>query len=250
MNLEKIRPAYLRLRSFSHNIRRSLGYSLLPKKNIKIAISTVVGYSEQTIPKLVEDIKKNGFSSDDIYVFEGGHNSLSHSFDQYHYYKVDHNSFDLTGLITINELNLEADYWLLLHDTLELGKDFGKMVYTSQFKKYAGLKLLKKVVSMNIGFYSMSLIKQHSDYLHSFKNVDYSESGLLKAKERGAIEEDYIFNHSENIGFIHYDLQYLVKGEDNVMYKGRARRKEYYPQLDMTKYKANFVMNTPWVINL
>ncbi|PZP50726.1 MAG: hypothetical protein DI598_04950 [Pseudopedobacter saltans] len=249
--LELIRPAYLEVRRIGNNIRRSIEYSLsAKKKDIKIAISTVLGYSEQTIPKLINDLKKYGFSGNSIYVFEGGHNKIEHSFAGYHYYKIDHNSFDLNGLITINELNLNADYWLLLHDTVTIGKKFKKMVYTCQFKNFLGLKLLKKDVSMNIGFYSMPLIRQNSEYLHSFKNTDYTEKGLLNAKERGAIEEDYIFKNSQNIGYVHYDLQYRVKCENDVMYKGRLRRMEYYPQLDMTKYKANFVTDKEWIIKL
>lgn len=217
--------------------------------NINICISTTKGYAVKTIPKLIQDLTKNRIPLNKIYVFEGGYNfNKKNDLVNYHHYFVDHNSFDLTALISILELNIEADNWLLLHDTLEFDSSFRYKFFTISLQENDCMPL-RKFPSMNIGIYNSNYIKENKDFILSIKNIDYCENSLQKFKALGVDNEDYLFKKTKNKKIIHEKLFILHKIK-SVIYNNNKRILEYYPQLGLKKYKANFKKQEVYTIKL
>jgi hypothetical protein len=217
--------------------------------DISICISTTKGYAEKTIPKLIQDLTKNKIPLNKIFVFEGGYNfNKKNDSVNYNHYFVAHNSFDLTALISILELNIEADNWLLLHDTLEFDNTFKYKFYTINTQKNDCMPL-RKFPSMNIGIYNSNYIKDNKDFILSIKNIDYSENSLQKFKALGVDNEDYLFKNTKNKKIIHEKLFVLHKIKE-VIYNNNNRILEFYPQLGLKKYKANFKKQEIYTIKL
>lgn len=219
------------------------------KNNISIAITSSINYFEKTIPLLIDDLTKNGVELNDIYVFVGGYDKNEKVECEFNLYRVQHNSFDLTALISIVELKIDkVDHWLLLHDTIRLNNVFF-YIYKGLNPKNFDCLPLRKCPSMNIGLYSMDFLKKNTDYLFEIKNTDYSIEGIQKSKYRAVLEEDYLFKNTENKRYIN---KYLIYKEEKKqeLYFGNMRKKETYPQLGIIKYKANYELKTNWIIDL
>ena len=194
-------------------------------KKINICISTTKGYSEKTIPLLLNE--------------------------KYNHYHVDHNSFDLTALISLIELKNdlgESDFWLLLHDTVRLTKNFKYLFNSLNTKNYDCLPL-RNFPSMNIGVYSINYLAKNSNYLIQFKNQNYSVVGLQNCKLKAIHEEDYLFKNTTNRININSDIERFEKSK-NITYFGKQRKEEFYPQLGILKYKANYKFSEVWSIDL
>ena len=220
-------------------------------KKINICISTTKGYSEKTIPLLLDDLLENGFAYESIYVFEGGYNYNKKINEKYNHYHVDHNSFDLTALISLIELKNdlgESDFWLLLHDTVRLTKNFKYLFNSLNTKNYDCLPL-RNFPSMNIGVYSINYLAKNSNYLIQFKNQNYSVVGLQNCKLKAIHEEDYLFKNTTNRININSDMERFEKSK-NITYFGKRRKEEFYPQLGILKYKANYKFSEVWSIDL
>jgi len=221
---------------------------IFKRSNISIAISTTKNYSNNTIPKLIYELKKQRVKADNIYVFEGGYHENKKLNRSYNHFLVDHNSFDLTSLISILEMKLNCKNWLLLHDTIELDKSFWKRYYSILAKKYDCMPL-RDFPSMNIGVYSLNYLFQNKSYILSLKNTDYSFEALQLAKAKGVIDEDYLFKKTINKININNYLRNLEQ-VSTVEYFGKKRNKEFYPQLGIFKYKANFGQTQLYEIEL
>ncbi len=223
-------------------------YLYRSNKEVKIAISTTKGYADKTVPKLVSNLIKLKIDANAIYVFEGGHASNEYHFNKMHYYKVNHNSFDLTALIAIVELDIKGGYWLLLHDTLMLSNSFRFLFQGITLKGEDCLPLRYKK-AMNIGFYNFNYLLQSKDYLLDFKNQDYSTEGLQIVKARAIKEEDYLFKNTNNKKLIFPELIVFEKSKV-VKYFDKKRYEEHYPQLGIIKLKANYNITEDFIVTL
>lgn len=221
---------------------------IFKQSDICIAITTTKSYSDFTLHKLLRQLRNHRIRLNKIYVFEGGYFENLKLNKKYNHFIVDHNTFDLTALISILDLKLKSRNWLLLHDTIELDKSFWKRFYGIRMNNYDCMPL-RDHPSMNIGVYSLDYLIKNRIYLLSLKNIDYSYEGLQKVKAKGVIDEDYLFLNSKNKLFIN---EHLKNKEvcTQVYYMGKVRNKEYYPQLGIIKYKANFMLSNYYDIEL
>lgn len=209
---------------------------------IKFTISSHINSYEKTYPVLLESLLKSGVPNEDIYFFIGGFNEYSKidNQDGINVYGVNHNSIDFTGLISVLDLKLTADYWFLLHDTCYVGDRFYKNVISYDYKPDAfTVSLVKESATMNIGAYRMDFLNHIYGNLMSLKNQDYSQQGIINVKQMAYrtegmfFDKKYCYNPNPHIN------EGLPNGID--FYKtGVLRLLEHYEDLDLHKLKANF----------
>jgi hypothetical protein len=218
---------------------------------IKIAISSVKKYSDYTLPIIIPSLLESGIPREDIYIFEGGYDERTvENYNGITHIKVAHNSFDYTALIDIVENNLESEYWFLIHDTCKVGPKFAELVSKIPEGEPDVICMLGAVPgTMNICSYKYTYLKEKYDQIVSLKNTDYTEQGLLKAKEVAANAENTL-----QIGSILYNPELFSdilfeRQPSQYLNNGVNRNVRYFGNLDVYKYQANYGQ-WPWVVDL
>lgn len=187
----------------------------------------------------------SGVAASDIFFIEGGHTTRTvDTHNEVNYIKTDHNSIEYTSLIDIVEYSIEADYWIMLHDTCRVGKDFASLIKNipSGCEKVA----LKHWPSMSIGAYKYTYLKKHYDRLMQIKNTDYSRERVQYWKQWGIHNEDYMLWREDSTECALYNThlepkeKFIIVNESPWYDSTVPRRVEYYPQLDLYKNKANW----------
>lgn len=213
---------------------------------VKICISTCKQYQDKTIPILVPQLLENGIRSEDIHVVSGGYLRREPIINKWNisYYEANHNSFDITALIDVVTCNIEADNWLLLHDTCTVGSKFKEKLYN--FNSDSKCTALTWFPSMSIGNYKYSYLQEQKDLIISGRNIDYTQEGLRKAKIWALDHEDFLMWKSSISSVVNCYAkpgeQFRVNIQSDIdQYKtGTPRITEYFPQLDLYKIKANW----------
>jgi hypothetical protein len=213
--------------------------------NIKICITSHHSFSNQTFPIIVPSLISSGIESKNIFFIEGGHTSRSIDItDNINYIKTNHNSIEYTGLIDIAEYSMESDYWIMLHDTCRVGKNFKSLI--QNIPHGSDKVALKRWPSMSIGAYKYTYLKKQCDRLMNIKNTDYSREKIQYWKQWGIYNEDYMLwkEHTTDCALYNEHLElsdkFIVVDEQPWYYSKIKRRIEYYPQLDLYKNKANW----------
>ncbi len=177
-----------------------------------------------------------------IVVVSGGEKDVSmKNYDTHWKLCVKQNSIDFTGLIAICEhldliqSNVE-DFSVIFytHDTIEVGSDFWTEIRARTMDKSIRLT---RGATMNIGFYTVEHILKSKDKLLSYRSSDDpSMLELLDLKKKGVDWEGSLFDNDGSLC-----KKAIVDGNCTSVYdKGSCRIKEYYPEIQLTKFKANF----------
>lgn len=217
--------------------------------NIKFAISSHINSYEKTYELIVKSLIKSGIPLNDIYFFIGG-------FDKYekcenilniNMYYVDHNSMDFTALISVLDLNLESDYWFLLHDTLYVGDNFYNNILNFNHSNYNTIKMTNDSKSMNIGSYKWSYLQSNKFHILSMRNTDYSDNGLQNIKNINVFKEDFIFEdnniaYNTSIRNVNGPLDFYGNGVDRIV--------EHFVDIDIFKIKANWLAKPVYEIKI
>lgn len=229
---------------------------LIKQPTIKICISTNKNFAAKTVPDLLSSLRQAGVASHDIYVMEGGHDAFEKISHDVNYYHVNHNSFDLTALITVVQLDLPTDYWFLLHDTCIVGTKFKTLIHNIPHHQPEAIAI-KNFPSMNMGAYRADYLRRKKDLLDALANFDNSTTGLKLAKGKAIETEDILFKEADvsknvkvyNPWLLRADENYrLADGELLDYYTDRII--EYFPQVDVYKFKANFNLTRTDIIEL
>ena len=205
--------------------------------------------SNIALQHILESFKENDINYCDIIVVIGGYYCLNDyeitKDENITYIRANHNSIDYTGLITLLELyNNTDEYYLYLHDTCKIGKNFYNKIKSIDLTNVSSIKITKNY-SMNIGIYSQQLINNFKDFLLSKKNTDENECMKYKAVLNN---EDYIFNSDPNNKVLDNYDGYNYTGPTDYYNTGTMRIVEYYPNLDLYKIKANWGQGY-WTLN-
>ena len=223
--------------------------------DIKICVSTTKTHSEKTLPIIIESLINCGVDRGSIYIFEGGHLERTEGLYQgTNHIKTNHNSFDYTSLIDIVEHEIEADYWFLLHDTCKVGPLFKQLLDNSVEKMLAPTNAdkmsLRHNPSMNIGFYKYNYLIKHKDEILLFKGTNPETVNELKQEH--IYKEDFLFFLKDSPTYLVIGGENPIKGlgRSDVYDTGTVRRTEYYSQLDLYKFKANWGQDSVPRINL
>jgi hypothetical protein len=208
---------------------------------MKFAISSHKDYFSLTEQKIVESLLNSGINPDNIYLFIGGYDGEYQKLDGVHHrYACPHNSMDFTGLISVVELNIESDYWFLLHDTCFVGDRFYNLIkeYPHSNKNHV---CLTNGLSMNMGSYRWDYLMGIKERLFRYKNTS---TDLQKFKTLLVMEEDALFHPKEHC----YDVfQRQTTGPMDYYNNGTHRIIEYFPGIDVHKIKANWFLKDIYV---
>lgn len=206
--------------------------------DLKIAISSNIFYYQKTLPILLTSLEKAGIEKNNIHIFIGGYNDYKIEKKDYNTYFLDHNSFDLAPLIEISEKYIKAEYWFLIQDTCQVGLHFKKLLYNIPDTRPDAIALSINPC-MNIGVYKYDYILTSSHLFKNSKNKDYSEKGLKMAKDWSVGNEDILLKN--NLPIYPREADIIVFEDYNSIYNSEIKRRlEYYPSLDLFKYKANY----------
>ena len=139
---------------------------------MKIVINSHAN-SNIALQHLLESLKENDINYCDVIVVIGGYYNLNNyeisKDENITYIHANHNSIDFTGLITLLELyNNTNEYYVYLHDTCKIGKNFYKKIKSIDLTNVSSIKI-NKIFSMNIGIYSQRIINEFKDFLLSKK---------------------------------------------------------------------------------
>ena len=214
---------------------------------MKYVISSHINYINVTEKEIMPSLVDSGININDIYIFVGGYdsdygyNKLSDSINKY---SAPHNSLDFTGLISVIEMNIESDYWFLLHDTLYVGPNFNKVVKEFNYENVDYVALTFDT-SMNIGAYKWSYIQKRKYEILKYKNDNNNDLQLFKRK---LINEEDVFIKPKK----HYycsEPRKTIAATD--YYKNNTQRIiEYFPEIDLYKIKANWSIKSTYELKL
>jgi len=216
--------------------------------NIKFAISSHIGSYKKTFEFICDDLIKSGINPSNIFFFIGGfkeYRKIENNFFT-NLYEVDHNSLGLGGIISVIDLNIESEYWFLLHDTISIGRNFAPAVSSKSYNTDT-VSLTSDGLSMNMGAYSWSHLQRNKEQIMLFKNTNYTLSGLQEAKKKAVFYEDR-FLHPK-ISF--YNKTNRIVSEPIDFYEnGTLRITEYFPDIDLKKIKANWCEKESYELKL
>lgn len=217
--------------------------------DIKFAISSNSNFANVTCPLLVNSLLDSGVPPEDIYFFIGGYKHYAQTHTTPNIYKVNHNSFDLTALISVVDLGLKADYWFLLHDTMKAGENFYTKLKSFPIDPSSNTIQLKSGnSSMNVGLYKQSYLDEIKPQLISseYKNTDYGNPESLQRYKQKAVHKEDVFLRSNK-----YMSSFIVKHNSIDYYFNNIPRKViHYPDIDLYKIKANWANKSTYELNL
>lgn len=215
---------------------------------MKFCITSNINFYKTTYPKIIDSLIASGVPEKDIYFFIGGYNEyreVENSSDV-KIFEVPHNSFDLTSLIAILELDIESDYWFLLHDTCFVGENFYTFVSNFEYNQET-VSLAIDGPCMNMGAYSWEFLQRNKNQINAKKNTDYSEWGLQKAKYSAVYSEDE---------FLHPKIAFYNKsnrrssGEIDYYGNGVPRYINYFNDIQLYKVQSNICHKDKWELDL
>jgi len=225
---------------------------------LTIVINSTKTYAHITLPPLIEMIKKfnPGFR---VLVVIGNHDikRVASVEDYITYVESDNNSLDYTGIITILEEPqiLLTEWFLYLHDTIELGPTFFNRLLNCYLPEYnpENSKNITSVSfrfpSANLGIYNINCIKRLKPAILQLKNKD--NSILQELKSLSIVVEDGIFrmNMQEHRFFMTPPEPKWDEPTVDKYNTGVKRLKEYYPDLDLWKFKASFALSYTYTMS-
>ena len=148
---------------------------------------------------------------------------------------VEYNAIDFNGLIWASENLGEKDWFLYVHDTVRFGQNFRRIL---QGLSMATNKMLYSI-SMNMGTYLVHDLKRTKIRAKLVELKDSREPIAVK-KKQAIIEEDVVFKMLASPVIGGNDTRHVVAGPSDVYGTGTQRITEYYANLDLYKFKANW----------
>jgi hypothetical protein len=217
--------------------------------NLKFTISSHKNFYDKTLNVLVPSLLDSGIPNNDIYFFVGGYDVYESIPNEYNInlYKASHNSIDFTGLISVIDLTIKADYWFLCHDTCRVGSKFYDSIKNNNFNTDT-IRLTSENRSMNIGAYKQSYIYSIKEKILSYRGSSSIEYNIQKLKKRLIDEEDSLLK-SDSIGNFNKSQRKVI--DSNNLYDSNVRRiTEYFPDIDFFKMKSNWKPKEEYELNI
>ena len=214
---------------------------------IKFAISSHINYVESTESKLINSLLNSGVNVNDIYTFIGGYDVSSgyNKLDgETHRFSVPHNSMDFTGLISVIELDIESDFWFLIHDTCYVGGNFYNTIKNFNYENVDYVALTFDT-SMNMGSYRWSYIQEKKEQILTYKNIDDND---LQSFKKRLIDEEDVFIKPKTHSYCKDNRK--TEGPYDYYKNNTQRIIEYFPTIDLFKIKANWQIKPFYEIKL
>lgn len=201
-------------------------------------ISSNTEYEKKTLPRLLTSMIASGIERESIHVFVGRSLETKHiKTRQATFHYVEYGAYEHTALIGALECNIRATNVFLLHDTCEVGLNFPWLVRS-------GFMYLQDAIAVNwgmcgFGLYRMSYLEKRRNDILALKDCD---------KHAAMVAEGFLIRTGEP-RLAHFPapngVEYQTQGLHDVYGTGQVRLHEYYPQVDLFKYKANYGQTNP-----
>jgi hypothetical protein len=203
----------------------------------------------KAVESLVESMRSAPmFDAFEIVVVVGGYDAYSHEvLDGIVYVKANHNSIDNTALLAVLEYPFFNKYssYFYLHDTCKVGPLFFEAV--AALPPASSIKMKTPYgTSMNIGYYTSAVIRSGHAFLTSMRGDNPDQIAELKL--RCVLTEDWLFKQDPTC--THLDVAMTVYPPIDPYGTGVPRRVEYFPEIDLFKFKANWGQSHPFITDL
>lgn len=220
------------------------------------------------IPNVIKNIKDCNFPKENVLIVSGQEDENSVTFQRrIKIVKVDYTGLHLTGAIHVYEnldLYKHIDYWIMLPDTVKLGKMFyiNIMNYYNEHlkdKEVCSLPFSNPVVrpTMDMGIINIKHIYNISDYLNKIKKMKpYSENDILRLKEQLIYDENTILGLPAQFSGVATKFNYIDKNfprpnkfitnnkdeipEKHLYINNRLCNEVCFLNIDLCKYQRNF----------
>jgi len=198
-------------------------------KDLKIVISSYKTSYQNSGKKLIESlVQSNAFNSDQILLVVGGYDRR----EQFEYLnckaiKVNHNSYDHTGLIEVIEGEEQSKYWFSTHDTCIAGPNFLSSLLKHKINK--DFVAMTEMGWLNMGIFSQKFLNKNKPFIISLKNC---------SKIR-AILSERTFTRLGNYQYLTPNSKVYRSNEDQNIYEDNKKRTVlYFEELDFYKYQS------------
>jgi len=186
--------------------------------DIAIVITSHKNYMKKTLHHILPYVKK-----ENVYVIVNEYNT-SYTEDNVHYIGVPYNAFEYSAFIESH--NIPHDWLFVMHDTCIPGENFTK--FMRYFNTNADVTTVENHMN-NLGMYKRSFVLTMQKRFQSFQRI----SRQVAVQYEGFL--------SKNIGTCSF---YQPGGVEfygtSSKYSKVERSVEYFPSLDLYKYKANY----------
>ena len=201
--------------------------------DFKIVISSFKTSYETTAKLLIESLVNNNFPKSQILLVIGGYEEKTETtYQDVKTIKVNHNSYDHTGLIEIIENNHESNYWFSTHDTCIAGNNF--INFLKNYKHKKDYTSITDMGWLNMGMFHKNYLTRNAEYILSMKNC---------SKIR-AILSERVFTRLEDYDFYIPDYECTRSLEIENIYKDNKKRNVlYFKNLDLFKYQSYEALN-------
>ncbi len=206
----------------------------LGDNNILFVINSNIRFHNAAGAKAIYSLNKAGIY--DIKVIIGGAGKEE---DDGHMHYTTYDSCDYTTfnyIVDYPDKFKDYTHIFYMHDTCWVGKDFKKLFEELTPKSQVKGYLLTQYPSMNIGLYKVQDLVDSPDRVRRSLNTDNSPEGINKAKQWGAVNEDYL--NAKNGIYCPIDTQQITY--DTPYNTTKTRRIRYFPTLDFYKAQSNY----------
>lgn len=208
--------------------------------NINIAIASNNKFYNHSLPILLPSLLQCGIEKEKIHIFCGGCETQEQiKYESINMYRVQYNSFDLTPLVAICEMELKNDYWFLIHDTTKVGPAFKEKLHAFPCKNPDKIAL-RLPCSMSIGTYKYDYLMSVKNRVMTCKMFDKTPEELDRNKSWFVANEDFILWKTDPNPCIYPGAEWSVYDNTNWYNTNTERRTEYFPSLDIYKNKSNW----------
>jgi len=224
--------------------------------NLLFVINTCENYFKYNKAFLLKQIKESKLSN--VIIISGQENNNESIYlDGIKVIKVKYTGLHHTSAIYITENHYEFSkfkYFMLLPDTIEIGKNFKDNIY-KYYQKYLENKNVEALgivnpsirPTMDMGIFNIDHLVNISEYFSKIKTYDLSKNNLIKLKKTLIYDENTIFGNPISKRGTNYkskikDKIFLCNDRKDIIEKriNENINSVYFPLLDLTKFQRNF----------
>jgi len=213
-------------------------------KNIKIVINSNINNFDTTSKKIKES--KTYIENKDSFIFIVGGSPQELRNGNTIYTQL--NCFDLTGLVYIltnNGIVDEKELFFYCHDTCDFGDSFYEKMLEAAKDGLPKRLFINAIESMFIGLYDLAILNKFSSYILDYENTSNDFEVLNKIKSSLISKESFILRNYPHICSTRQDYE-----PTDVYKNGVVRKTEYFPDIDLYKFKANWFLKNKYEMRL
>jgi hypothetical protein len=216
--------------------------------SVHFAISSNRDFYHHTLPVIVPSLLRLGYDPNTIWFFVGDETTeFGPLMNKYgiQAYRVPIRAFEFTAPLAIIDYFPEPDrYWFLMHDTCEAGLEFRTRL--DLLLQIGEFMPLVSYGQNNMGLCRTDHLIQRRKQLDSYRG--YPTEQLLELKRKIVEEEGQFFKGAKTGLCGHPILDHAAPNDFTLGVIGRKR--EYWADIDLVKFKSNYGGPNPYNLDL